>query len=239
MKKKKKHNNNNKSQWNVKKIKRKVKKMWRRKSWLGITALICVLIALVSMSTFAWFSTTDAKENRFKSKFSYQVELVEEFTLPIELIPNKKVTKKVSVRNAGDIPAFTRVMVFPVLVSEEGVPLAINEETQITYGNLNTVDWRDGKDGYFYYLKYVNPKEATSLLFDSVTIDVPKEDEYSNASFKIEVKAETIDARNNTYREAYWQADRDIPQLHEPLLTIDETLQKIIKDRKKGMDKDE
>ena len=228
MKKKKKHNNNNKSQWNVKKIKRKVKKMWRRKSWLGITALICVLIALVSMSTFAWFSTTDAKENRFKSKFSYQVELVEEFTPKDHIEFDKGYKKEVKVVNTGDIPAFARVLVFPE-IRKANQSLPIDDTVSISYNIEKKSPWILGEDGYYYYTKMLKPKEESDVLFNEITFDIKDkkefEEKYVDALVTIDVNLESIDARKNEYRFSWW-GNYDLPLMGDKLKEIDSLLQK-------------
>lgn len=199
-------------------------KIIRHKSKLLLAAFICTALCICA-STLAWFATTDAKENNFKTDFRFEVALVDEFTKPDTFEPNQLVPKKVSAANTGDIDAFVRLLVLPVAV-KEGVPLPVEAGVEVIFDQLNETNWRYGEDGYYYYLGKLAPGEEAPALFTGVTVKINGEqaETYKDATFKIEVKSEGVDARKNEYRYSWW-GNRDSSPTTDPLKTIDETLQ--------------
>lgn len=225
---KKKNKRNQKKHSKFISLKNKFKLMWRRKSYLGIAAMVSILIAVISVSTFAWFQSTDAKENKFKTDFKYEVELVDEFKTPEKLEFNKTYKKKVSVKNTGDIPAFARILVFPELTLGDEV-LPIDDVVKIDYNISKNSNWIYGEDGYYYYTKVINPKSESEILFDEVSLSVLKEKEfnaqYRDAAFNIDVKLEAVDFRKDEYRFSWWK-DRDKAPSEPKLKQVDDLLQK-------------
>ncbi|MEG0255832.1 hypothetical protein [Vagococcus sp.] len=205
-----------------------IKKMWRRKSYLGLTAMICVVIALLSASTFAWFMTTDSKENKFKTNFKYSVELVDEFKTPDKLTFDKTYEKKVAVKNTGDIPAFARVLIFPELSKNEDI-LDIDSTVKIEYNIKNDSNWILGEDGYYYYTKVIEPHTESEILFDKVSLSILDQklfdEKYSEANLTIDAKLESVDYRKNEYRFSWW-GNRDTAPTESKLKQVDDLLQK-------------
>lgn len=227
-------------------MQKKIKMLFRNKPTIGIIASICTIIFVLA-STFAWFSGTAARDNEFKTDFDFDVELVDEFEKQETVEPEQLVPKKVGVFNPEELAAFVRVMVFPVAyqTTDDGqVPLPITDGIELVYDDANTTTtfeenkWQLGDDGYYYYLGTLAPGQTkeqvdndeldSQILFKGVTIKF-KDDEtketYRDASFRIVVKSEAVDARNGEYRVSWWNTDKDTAQVNDPLKTIDEVLQ--------------
>jgi len=173
-----------------------------------LTALLCAACAIVFTvtGTFAWFTSFDSVHNRFRAAlFGYAVRLVDLFETPENPPgPGDNVDKTVGVSNTGDLPVFTRVLVFPVITASDGATLLeanIGDQVQVA---LNSANWKDGNDGYFYYLGTLYPGNTTENLFSSVTLSPGLDSRYRNANLRIEVRAEYTDTKAWHYREAWW-----------------------------------
>lgn len=188
------------------------------------STLIILAVVLVTLSTFAWFTTSDSMQNKFKSGNPlFDVALVDDFTSPNELTPETEINKVVAAKNTETIDAFVRMMVFPAAL-KDGEPFEVQLEDYVQLIGLDTSKWKDGKDGYFYYLDKLAPGETSSNLFEKVKLIIPNDqkDNYKDVTFDIVAKTEAIHTKKYDYRISWWGTDD--PQTAEPLKTIDETL---------------
>ena len=146
--------------------------------------LICGVIAVVSAvsgSATAYLSDKLQINNQFTiGKNTTTIE--EEFPTPTPVPPGGSVTKKVSVRNQGDVPCYVRVM---LTFSEDNVSLEGGD----------TENWVVGEDGYYYYTHVVEVGDSTTDLFDSVTING---------------EAEATEIRVNVYEESVQTTDGSV-----------------------------
>ena len=188
------------------------------------STLIILAVVLVTLSTFAWFTTSDSMQNKFKpGNPLFDVALVDDFTSPNELTPETEINKVVAAKNTETIDAFVRMMVFPAAL-KDGEPFEVQLEDHVQLIGLDTSKWKDGKDGYFYYLDKLAPGETSSNLFEKVKLIIPNDqkDNYKDVTFDIVAKTEAIHTKKYDYRISWWGTDD--PQTAEPLKTIDETL---------------
>ncbi|MDT2661364.1 hypothetical protein P7E02_15925 [Enterococcus hulanensis] len=188
------------------------------------STLIILAVVLVTLSTFAWFTTSDSMQNKFKSGNPlFDVALVDDFTSPNELTPETEINKVVAAKNTETIDAFVRMMVFPAAL-KDGEPFEVQLEDHVQLIGLDTSKWKDGKDGYFYYLDKLAPGETSSNLFEKVKLIIPNDqkDNYKDVTFDIVAKTEAIHTKKYDYRISWWGTDD--PQTADPLKTIDETL---------------
>ncbi|WP_137664653.1 hypothetical protein [Enterococcus hulanensis] len=188
------------------------------------STFIILAVVLVTLSTFAWFTTSDSMQNKFKSGNPlFDVALVDDFTSPNELTPETEINKVVAAKNTETIDAFVRMMVFPAAL-KDGEPFEVQLEDHVQLIGLDTSKWKDGKDGYFYYLEKLAPGETSSNLFEKVKLIIPNDqkDNYKDVTFDIVAKTEAIHTKKYDYRISWWGTDD--PQTAEPLKTIDETL---------------
>lgn len=163
-------------------------------------------------------------QNKFKSGNPlFDVALVDDFTSPNELTPETEINKVVAAKNTETIDAFVRMMVFPAAL-KDGEPFEVQLEDHVQLIGLDTSKWKDGKDGYFYYLEKLAPGETSSNLFEKVKLIIPNDqkDNYKDVTFDIVAKTEAIHTKKYDYRISWWGTDD--PQTAEPLKTIDETL---------------
>ena len=142
-----------------------------------------------------------------------ETQLDEDFDETItEIHKNQSRTKKVTVKNTGTIKQFIRVMVLPETQvdvaddpqSKQALPIAVG--TDLILEQLNTVDWKYGGDGYYYYIKEaVKPLENTEPLFNSIKLDNSLHQMYHQSAFTISIKVEAVNCAEYVYRDAWWQ----------------------------------
>ena len=81
----------------------------RNRRLLGMLGLGFLLIALITGSTFAWFTAFDTKVNPMDTPQFGDVSIVEVFVAPKSWIPGQEVTKQVGVKNLGEMDALVRI----------------------------------------------------------------------------------------------------------------------------------
>ena len=189
-----------------------------------ITAILVISFCLGG--TFAWLNSSDSITNEIgimQFIFSHQIE--EDFASPDPnsyLVEGNIVPKANWVNNDGDIALFARVKVFPVMTTPDGlVHLEAQFGKQLAYMGLDSVHWKDGGDGYFYYLDKLMPGDSSPPLFEQVKLnqDVVKT---SDAVLSVTLISETVETNKWHYREAWWGSDAEINS--GPLGVIDSTL---------------
>lgn len=151
----------------------------RKKHTFIVSILLALAIAGVAATVALAVASTDPVVNTFKAA-DLDTEIEEPTPSPS---PVPAEDKKVAIKNNGDSPAFIRVR---VMISPEG---AANPSY------VQSSDWQDGKDGFYYYLKAVDGKEETTALFEGV---VPSKNFLnSQESFEVTVYQESCVATSN------------------------------------------
>jgi len=190
-----------------------------------LATLLAAAAAVLSIGfgvqgTLAWLNHSDSRDNEVGiMQYIFSSRIQEDFTPPASgtsLVGGETVGKENWVANGGDIPAFVRVRVFPVLTSnpasqDPGKTLHFEAQfgKQLHYVGLNTRDWMDGGDGWFYYRKVLPPRGRTETLFEKVALDKDIVT-YSDAVLTVTLIAETVETRKYGsgtkfyYKEAWW-----------------------------------
>ncbi|MDR1928098.1 MAG: hypothetical protein LBQ33_05615 [Oscillospiraceae bacterium] len=175
-------------------------------------SMLLALFVLIG-GTLAWFIATDGRINPFRTgKYEYQVQAVDVFSAPASPAqPGEIVSKRVGAVNNGELSAFVRLLVLPSILSSDGstlLPASFGSEVLIV--DLNTTDWINGGDGYYYYLHRLDPGVSTTDLaqdlFSQVRIAPGLSADYNDANLKIEVKCESTDIMQWNYRIGWWNS---------------------------------
>ena len=170
-----------------------------KKKWTIATVLVLV-VALLAVGTWAYFSAVGRADNVI-TMGSVKLALHDEdgagqpFTT-VSAMPGSVVNKVVYVENVGSGAFYTRVKITPEIINaaNESVPLDPSERMLVL--DLNDTDWIAGADGYYYYKGALDPKAATSKLFNHVTFSKDMSNEYQNATVHIYVTAEAVQTAN-------------------------------------------
>ena len=206
-----------------------MQKIIKRRMLYLVAVVSCILLLIGGgYLVYAAITAQDSKDNDFQIG-QVETQLEEVFNDQITEIPkNQSIGKDVTIENKGTINQFIRVMVLPEIRTniagdanrKQVLSLVIG--TDLILENLDTNEWKDGGDGYYYYVKEaVKPGKDTSSLFTSIKLANSLSNQYHEAEFSIYLKVETINCQETAYRQAWWQGQTPTEQ---PLKTIDGTL---------------
>lgn len=202
-------------------------KKFKREGKFTKKTLVIFGFSIVTFLTLAWFTTADSIQNKFKSgNLLFDVILVDDFETPNQFEPDREFKKVVAAKNTEDVNAFVRILVFPAAI-KDGEPFEVNWGDQVQPVGLDTTKWKDGKDGYYYYLDVLGPGETTPNLFEKVKLILPnaQKAKYEGVTFDIVAKTEAIHTKSYDYRLSWWGNKN--AQTVEPLRTIDSTLENL------------
>ncbi len=169
----------------------------------GLILLIVLLLgfAVVLGTTFAWFTAKDNKKNEFKGQQPiFDVHVVDVFD-PLQ--PWKTDNKQVSAKNYGTVPAFVRVMVMPVVL-KDSTPLMARIGQEIVIPDLDTTHWRDGGDGFYYYLEKLMPGETAPNLFKNVQLSTAVKNDPAYLGATLDVQVEMDGIVTTDFERAWW-----------------------------------
>ena len=139
----------------------RVSKTNRPKHFVGLLALVLILVCTVGGTVAYLVTHTDPVVNTFTpGEVSCQVE--EEFK------DNYTVKTEAVVKNTGNVPAYIRVAVVANTIDKQG---NITGMTTLPDNRLNETYWT--KSGDFYYYKgVVQPGDVTANLLTAAGIDL-------------------------------------------------------------------
>ena len=178
-----------------------------------VVALVAAMMAFISTSTLAYYSTVGKATNVVTSgniQFIIHEMTDQGKEFPKEgvyIVPGDIVSKKVSIESDCEHPFYLRVkMVYGVdsqeLTAEDCFKLNINEQYWILH------------DGWYYYTGIVNPGETTPDVFSHVEIVGSKVDNsYIGKTLTLTVNAQAVQSENNpitdgkTYTASGWPAE--------------------------------
>ena len=175
-----------------------------------VVAFVAALMAFISTSTLAYYSTVGKATNVVTSgniQFIIHEMTDQGKEFPKEgvyIVPGDIVSKKVSIESDCEHPFYLRVkMVYGVdsqeLAAEDCFKLNINKEYWVLH------------DGWYYYKEVVDPGETTPDVFSHVEIVGSKVDnDYLGKTLTLTVKAQAVQSENNpitdgnTYTASGW-----------------------------------
>ena len=184
--------------------------MDRIKIKIFVVALVAAMMAFISTSTLAYYSTVGKATNVVTSgniQFIIHEMTDQGKEFPKEgvyIVPGDVVSKKVSIESDCEHPFYLRVkMVYGVdsqeLTAEDCFKLNIDEQYWVLY------------DGWYYYTGIVNPGETTPDVFSHVEMVGSKIDNsYLGKTLTLTVKAQAVQSENNpisdgnTYTASGW-----------------------------------
>lgn len=154
--------------------------------------LILALLLLLGMSTITLTFLIDSNRSVNIFHIGENVSAVSEnFSPPEKIRAGDKVEKRVAVKN-DRMRSFVR-MYIAVSDSEGGEKFTMN---------LNTADWKQEEDGYYYYQKPVPYGGETTPIFDTLTF---REDLPEKENLQILCYAESVQAEGyRTAKEAFY-----------------------------------
>jgi hypothetical protein len=201
------------------------KLLGKRSSLLVFSLLLAVIITLGS--TLAWFVSSDKIKNPFATPPTlFEFEVVDIFEPPVVPPgPGTDYEKIVGAKNVGDLPGFVRLQVTLQLIAPDNTVLDASDIVSIK--DLNTTNWKDGGDGWYYYLDKLDAGQTTPYLFTQVHFanvnPADLAEDITGAHLTIDVKMEHVETAKWKYRETWWGLSTTGPAAG-PLKDIDDAL---------------
>lgn len=118
---------------------------------------------------------------------------------PVEIMPGTDLSKIVTVKNL-EAQSWIRAKITVVITDADGdeMNLTAAQLDAIMDIDLNTEDWTEGEDGWYYYNAPLGMDEATAPLFESVHFSGPNmTNEYQNCTVEVIVDAQATQTANN------------------------------------------
>ena len=135
----------------------RVSKTNRPKHFAGLLALVLILVCTVGGTVAYLVTHTDPVVNTFTpGEVSCQVE---------EKFEGNNVKTEAVVKNTGNVPAYIRVAVVANTIDAQGNITGM--ATTLPVGWLNTENWAEGDDGFYYYKGVVQPNAVTNDLLNA------------------------------------------------------------------------
>lgn len=163
------------------------------------TAIIMVLLlgAVVFAAVMIMRVTSDVSRSRITAS-NVEIKVLMEETEGQELTsdettikPEDTVSRIAKVKNTGDQPAWVRVKTSIVVGGET---VAYKDNGYLELKEINSDDWAEGDDGYWYYKEILEPGATSTALFKSIDIlDVGTD--FDGANLKVD--AEGTQSKNN------------------------------------------
>lgn len=170
-----------------------------------IIALLVCCIAIAATGSLAYFTASEQAHNVITTgsvKISLQelarAEGEDGELVPFEnlegIMPGAECSKIVQVKNEGKNAAWVRLSV------EKAIELAAGISAEPDLGlismDIDLVNWLE-QDGYYYYLKPLEPGETTEPLFTEVRFDKDMGNDFKGCTISLGVKAYAVQTANN------------------------------------------
>lgn len=188
-----------------------------KKKILAIS-VVALCAAVLGYATLAYF-TTQAIAHNVITTGGIDVEIVEKQAdgtpFPEEgvsgIVPGTEVSKIVTVKNREkSSESWVRVGVAVKITDGNGtllnpagnaLPTIITgtsgEKIDVVTLDINTTDWIEGEDGYYYYRTSMAPGEVTTPLFQTVGFAPEMGNEYQGCRVMIDIDAQAVQTANN------------------------------------------
>ncbi len=184
--------------------------MGKIKIKIFVVALVAAMMAFISTSTLAYYSTVGKATNVVTSgniQFIIHEMTDQGKEFPREgvyIVPGDIVSKQVSIENDCEHPFYLRVKIIYGVDAQE---LSAEDCFKL---NINDAHW-ELHDGWYYYKGIVNPDETTPNVFSHVEMVGAKIDNsYIGKTLTLTVKAQAVQSENNpitdgsTYTASGW-----------------------------------
>ena len=169
----------------------------RTKEKLLLLSLILAVFAMLTVGTYAYFTTTETAHNVITTggiNFELRQGGAATATFPdktMVILPGDVVTKDLTVENTGDHPMYVRIKLTP------GVNDRALSADGCIHMDFNKEAWTLA-DGYYYYNTALKAGETTAPLFTKITFVGEKiTNDYLGKQFSLDVAAFAVQSEHN------------------------------------------
>ena len=172
-------------------------------------AVVVICLAIITSSTIAYFTDEDRAHNVITTgavTISVEEWKIEDGEMvpypkdPVEVMPGMDVSKIVTVKNE-DEASLVRVSYDIVVMDKNGTVMNLSKEDLDKYititPDLENWEVKAEFDGWYYYKTVLENGSVTEPLFELVKFSPYMGNEFEDATFKVNVHAEAVQAKNN------------------------------------------
>lgn len=152
----------------------------KKRRFIIPAAVLAFAAAAAVIISFSYITSEDEKTNRFKPGET-EIDISEEFIIPVNPVPGDRMTKSPKVENTGNTDCYVRAR---VLFSDSRVL------EYVDYPDINP-EWVYGEDGFYYYTKLLKRGDTSESIFDELYFK--KEVPDDGLDFEIIVYSEAIE----------------------------------------------
>ena len=188
-----------------------------------IISSVVMIIAVFSMamSTLAYFTANVSSGNNVISTGSSNVEFVDLNSSvpgrpsgteldPIRFMPGYKEQRKIYAVNKGGMPVYLRAKAETLITLDSAYSYYQEQvDDSLILFHYDSLNWTF-KDGYYYYNTALVSGRTSSELFESIEFSSAMGNYYKDASVRITVTFQTVQANNNgdtVFDAVGWAAD--------------------------------
>lgn len=166
-------------------------------------AILMIGLSIIASGTNAYYTAEETAHNVIASG-NIDIALIEMSEnengemVPFEnvngVMPGKKISKIVIVKNTGSQPAYVRVKVEKTVTLRDGT-VEIGDLPFLSY-DINTEKWTE-KDGYYYYNMALDVGNETEPLFTVVKFSKDMGNVYKKSKVELNIQAYATQVANN------------------------------------------
>lgn len=192
----------------------------KKKHIFVLALLVCAVLLITTAGSLAYYTDADTAHNVITSgnvKIRLEEFMKDEngklvpFEGPINVMPGTTASKIVQVKNTGSGDAWVRIVMSSTMdpnfecMAEEGIEYdpgdAIDIHLKIAESyNIDRELWIKAEGHLcviYYYKDKLAPGETTELFMESVTFPEEMGNQYKKTEFRINIRAEAVQAKNN------------------------------------------
>ena len=165
--------------------------------------IIAIIIAVAVFGTTAYYSDNLVSGRNPLIAGNMDVEVIEkmldpvtgeliDFSGPLAVMPATQVSKIVTVRNVGTLPAYVRISVEKTYELRQ----RITGDPSLIGLDINTEYWIE-QDGYYYYKAPLMAGSQTQPLFTVVSFAANMSNEYAGGKAIVSVNVDAVQANEN------------------------------------------
>ena len=157
-------------------------------------ALIAICLSMVAYGTTAFFSYRIITTNVITAGNVLVGFDNNDYAHPVDIVPGTTASRSVQITNIGYGAAWVRIQLDKEIILAPGVE-GEADTSHVTY-EIHDEFWTE-RDGWFYYLKVLEPGETTEPIFTEVSFSANMSNMYQKSQSKINVLVHAVQQLHN------------------------------------------
>ena len=163
-----------------------------------VSAVAILSVSAVALTSAYLYAQAEVVNTADKGEVTNRID--EEF--------NGTEKTNVKIENTGNVSSFVRVAIIPIWRDESGNPAPLTAEGTYTI-EINTDDWIEDGNGFYYCKTDIEPSEFTPVLIESCTVNDNLSEDYNGMTFDLQVLAQSIQSDPQNIVTDVWNINVD------------------------------